>query len=379
LTDTGVDLERCADLVARARREVDDGALPSCQLAVAQDGRLVVFETIGTAAPASRYVVFSVTKALVAAAVWLLIGDGLLDPAAPVAAAIPEFGTLGKGAVTLEHLLTHTAGFPRAPLGPPAWAVREQRLEAFARWRLDWEPGTRCEYHPSSAHWVVAELIERAAGVDYRAFVRERLTERLGLATLELGVAGPDQGDVNAVASVGAAPSAAELAELGFAPVDLGEINDATLLRVNDPETLALGVPGAGAVGTAADVAVFYQALLGTIAGPWDPAVLADGTGHIRVTLPEPTVGGPANRTLGLAVAGDDGLAVRRGFGRTCSARAFGHTGAGGQLAWADPASGVSFCFLTNGLDANLIREGRRRAALGNRAGALAPQSGRTT
>lgn len=378
MTNAGVDPERCADLVARARREVDDGPLPSCQLAVARDGRVVVFETIGAAAPMSRYVTFSVTKALVAAAAWLLIGDGLLDPTAPVAEAISEFAALGKGAVTLEHLLTHTAGFPRAPLGSPAWSTRQRRLEAFARWRLDWEPGTRCEYHPSSAHWVVAELIERAAGIDYRVFVRERLIEQLGLPSLQLGVPEPDQGDVNALVPVGVPPPAAELAELGFPAVDLGEVNDATLLRFNDPETLALGVPGAGAVGTAADIAVFYQALLGAIDGPWDPAVLADGTRHIRVTLPEPTVGGPANRTLGLIVAGDDGLAVRRGFGRTCSPRAFGHSGAGGQLAWADPASGLSFCFLTNGLDANLIREGRRRAALGNRAGGLVEMASAT-
>lgn len=70
-------------------------------------------------------------------------------------------------------------------------------------------------------------------------------------------------------------------------------------------------------------------------------------------------------------INGCDDLAVRRGFGRTCSPLAFGHAGAGGQIAWADPASGLSFCYLSEGLDANLLREGRRRAALCNRAGAL--------
>jgi CubicO group peptidase (beta-lactamase class C family) len=91
----------------------------------------------------------------------------------------------------------------------------------------------------------------------------------------------------------------------------------------------------------------------------------------VRVTLDEPTVGGPALRTLGLIVAGDDGLAVRRGFGTTSSPRAFGHSGAGGQLAWADPDTGVSFCYLTDASGANLLREGRRRAGLSNRAGGL--------
>ena len=38
--------------------------------------------------------------------------------------------------------------------------------------------------------------------------------------------------------------------------------------------------------------------------------------------------------------AGDDGLAPMRGFGHTNSSGAFGHNGAFGQIAWADPATG---------------------------------------
>ena len=39
---------------------------------------------------------------------------------------------------------------------------REKRLERFARWRLEWEPGSRFVYHASATLWVIAELIERA-------------------------------------------------------------------------------------------------------------------------------------------------------------------------------------------------------------------------
>ena len=52
-------------LKARARRDVDEGLLPSCQIALARDGELLVDETYG-AAPESRYVTFSVTKAFTA-------------------------------------------------------------------------------------------------------------------------------------------------------------------------------------------------------------------------------------------------------------------------------------------------------------------------
>ena len=39
---------------------------------------------------------FSATKAVVAGAVWILMGEGLLDVTVPVATIIPEFATNGK-------------------------------------------------------------------------------------------------------------------------------------------------------------------------------------------------------------------------------------------------------------------------------------------
>ena len=84
--------------------------------------------TLGDATVDSRYVIFSCTKALIASAIWLLIGDDRLDPSERVAEIVPEFATNGKDVVTVEQLLLHTSGFPRAPLGPPDWYTREGRL-----------------------------------------------------------------------------------------------------------------------------------------------------------------------------------------------------------------------------------------------------------
>ena len=92
----------------------------------------------------------------------------------------------------------------------------------------------------------------------------------------------------------------------------------------------------------------------------------------VRHTMTDQTLMVVANRTLGLMIAGDDGLAAWRGMGRTASPRTFGHNGAGGEIAWADPDTGLSFCYATNGLDANLLRHGRRGVALSSRAAVTA-------
>jgi hypothetical protein len=45
----GIDTERLEQLRTRVRREIDDGLLPSCLFALARDGKLAAFETVGAA------------------------------------------------------------------------------------------------------------------------------------------------------------------------------------------------------------------------------------------------------------------------------------------------------------------------------------------
>src|SRR6185503_2045418 len=120
----GVDPDRLDVLLDRIRQAVEEGPLPSMQVAVARQGRLAAFETFGDATGADRYVLQSVGRSIVAGVVWHLIGTGRLDLRERVCGIVPEFGTNGKDAVTVEHLLTHTAGFPFAPLGYPKMLSR---------------------------------------------------------------------------------------------------------------------------------------------------------------------------------------------------------------------------------------------------------------
>ena len=368
----GIDPEKLDILLTRCRKDVDDGLLPSCQVALARDGRLAAFETFGTSTNDTRYVIFSATKAVVASAVWLLIADGSLDISKRVVDYIPEFGTNGKDVVTVEQVLLHTSGFPHAPLGPPQWSDRAQRLERFSQWRLNWEPGTRHEYHPTSAHWVLAELIERLTDTDYRRFVRGHVVDPLGFG-ISLGIREDELDSVAPLSPVGEPTDPDELERLlGIRELPITEVTEEALLMFNEPSALTVGVPGGGAVSTAADLALFYQGLLHNRDKIWDPDLLADATGRVRNRFPDPLTGVPANRGLGVVIAGDDGRSAGRGLGHTVSPRAFGHNGAGGQVAWADPDTGLSFVYLTNGLDRNQLREWRRSSGVASKAAVCA-------
>lgn len=361
-----VDRDAVRALLTRARREVDEGRLPSVQIALAHRGELVAFETYGDATDESRYVVFSATKAFMAGAVWALIGDGLIDVSRRVAEYVPEFATNGKDEITIEQVMLHTCGFPNAPLATVRGDTSAGRCAAFAKWRTEFVPGTVYQYHPTAAHWVLAEVIERVTGDDFRTVVEQRVTTPAGLPrvlgdvphrALELVPAGEPATADELVAAFGSAD--------GFDRVDT-----AGLLSLNDPANQRVGLPGGGGVMRACDLAMYYQSILNDDGTIWDPAVLRDATTNVRNMLPDVFTGVPASRTLGLVRAGDDGRSHLRGMGRTVSGAAFGHNGARGQLAWGDPATGLSLGYCTNGLEEHQLREPRRTTAIASLAGA---------
>src|SRR5688500_13470185 len=110
--------DKVEQLLTRAQREVDEGLLPGVQVALAIDGNVEVFESFGDATPETRFAAFSSTKAFVAGAIWVLIGEGKIDVGKRVSDVIPEFGTNGKEDITIEQVMLHTSGFPHAPMPP---------------------------------------------------------------------------------------------------------------------------------------------------------------------------------------------------------------------------------------------------------------------
>jgi CubicO group peptidase (beta-lactamase class C family) len=334
--EVGVDPARLQLFLDRARIEVDEGYVPSAQVAVARHGRLVAFETFGDQTNEKKYILQSVGRSAVAATIWKVINDGVLDVSERVGDIIPEFATNGKDVVTVEHVLTHSAGFPYAPLGYPKMLNRQTRLESMSKWRLDWEPGSRLQFHLTAAAWVIAEIVERRTGLNFFDYFHREIVAPLGLGfVLPLPA---DQFD-----EVLAVPVATDRTS------DDQEVDPWGPWYLANAEVLSGGEPSHSMVATAADVAMLFQALYHS--GLWDPATVDDA---IRIRVSEPPFGeqlyggSPATANIGLfcSVQGEVGgdWTPRAGSPRT-----FGHGGAPYQLGFMDPDAGTSFAFLTNG------------------------------
>jgi CubicO group peptidase (beta-lactamase class C family) len=131
---------------------------------------------------------------------------------------------------------------------------------------------------------------------------------------------------------------------------------------LNDLRAQAAGIPGGGAIASAAHIAAIYQQFIRDDHSTLPPLWLADAVGTIRNGSIIVNDKVPANRTIAGYVAGNDGFHLHRSM--PAAPRAFGQHGAGGQLCWVDPDSRVSFCFLNDTLHQDPRVEFRRAADL---------------
>ena len=245
---------------------------------------------------------------------------------------IPEFARHGKHDITIMQVITHQAGFPGAEMSDSLWFDRAGRRERVCDFALEWVPGSRVSYHPASAHWVLAVLIEAIAGRDFRDVIRDLVAEPLGLGS-ELFVGLPDLEH----------DRAADMHEPVAAGVTPVAINNSAAWR-------RAGVPGGGGYASARAMAAIYQMMLagGALgaARVVGPRVLDYAIRNWTADRIDDYMGMPMHRGLGPHLRGS--TASIGGLGALASPGAFGHGGVGSSYCWADPQSGVSFAYLTN-------------------------------
>ncbi len=197
------------DRLQRVYREMEQattsGLIPGAALMVARKGRAVAPFAVGRqfpdqpqskVSPESIFLVASVTKPVVAAALMLLVEQGKLLISDRVADHLPEFDNRGKQAVRIHHLLTHTSGLP--DMLPENVELRRQHapLSEFVRriyeLELDFAPGTRVQYQ-STGIALLGEIIERISGMALPEFLRQEFFIPLRMADSSLGVGNLDQ------------------------------------------------------------------------------------------------------------------------------------------------------------------------------------------
>jgi CubicO group peptidase (beta-lactamase class C family) len=324
---------------------IRESRYPGAQIALARHGRLALFKTFGSArlepgvAPAkddTLWLLYSNTKVVTAAAVWVLVEEGALTFHDRIADHIPDFARHGKGEITLLQVLSHQAGFPGAGMTLPrsAWEDHDEMREQVCDFTLEWTPGSRLEYHRLAAHWVCAALIEAVTKTDFRDFIHQRVIQPLGLEG-ELYVGLPERENARAADMHG--PSEDGRRQLRFT-------------QENDPAWRRAGIPGAGGYATARAMVAFYQALVqgGTLNGNRivSPRMMQYVTRNYTGELVDQYMGVPMHRGLGPHSRGlTPGI---RGLGSLASPSTFGHGGVGSSYCWADPETGVSFAYITN-------------------------------
>jgi len=335
----GLDPIRLERLCGVIEKHIAEGQQPGAQLAIARHGKLALFRSFGQARlgqPANGqtlFLMYSNTKVVTAAAIWLLVEDGVLRFSDTICQHIPEFAANGKGDITLHQVLTHQAGYPSATVPEAAWTDHALLRRTVANFSLEWTPGSRMRYHPAAAHWTCAALIEAITGEDFRAFIRRRLLAPLGLEN-EVFVGVPDS-------------AMARTADIYDPKQDGAFVPRAS---ENTPEHHAAGIPGGGGYGTARGMAAFYQMLAqGGILGSarvLSPRMIRFVTSDHTGDRVDEYMGLPMHRGLGPHLRGEQPVA--RGLGSIAHPRSFGHGGVGSSYCWADPTSGLSFAFFSN-------------------------------
>ncbi|MEY2563659.1 MAG: hypothetical protein QOH88_1852 [Verrucomicrobiota bacterium] len=304
--------------------------------------------------------VWSATKGLGSACVLHVLQERGIELTRFVAEFWPEFAQAGKSEITLAQLLSHQAGlcaFDESVdvLDYPAVIAALERQAPL------WPPGTAHGYHARTFGFLLDELVRRLAQTSLSEYWRNTFADPL---ELDLWIGLPDSEQAR-VATIYAARAGGPVSPVQFyrdlatpgtlarktftSPRGLHAVN-----AMNTRENRAKPIVSFGGIGSATSLAKFYSMLAngGELGGRrfFTPKTIA----HMTTTL----VSG-LDRVFQIPTAFSAGFmkdapeTPRRIFGP--SPMAFGHPGAGGSHAFADPERGLSFAYVMNQMEQSLL------------------------
>ena len=321
--DAGFDPHRLEQAATLLHTEVTAGRVHAASLLVARGGRVALHRGFGVA-PDAVFLLASISKPVNAVALMLLVEQGRVELDAPAARWLPELQGPERARIRVRDLLTHTSGLP--DMLPQNIALRRVHapLSAFVQGvfttPLLYPPGQGFAYQ-SMGTLLAGEIAQRVSGRPLGDFQREAVFEPLGMRGASLGLGGRPLADLVPCQTDGSA--------------------DAALFGANTPYWRDMGHPWGGMHACASDLAVLLQTFLD--GGVWrGRRFLQADTVRAMTRDQNGAIGCPWGLGWGLA---DSPVWVY--CGRRLSPRAFGHSGATGTVAWADPDSGVLAVVLT--------------------------------
>lgn len=304
--------------------QIDNGTLHRAVLHV-QQGDQATQHVFGKATPDSMFLLGSISKPITAAGIMVLVDRGELKLSDRAVNYLPEFHEGARKHITIEQLLTHTSGLPDQLDNNHDLRASHAPLSEFVEWAvrtpLLFEPGTKYHYQ-SMGILLAAEIAERVTKSPLPEFLQQHVLGPLGMSHSVLGLGTFQKSDMVPMQTEHAAP------ESGAGDPKASEWD------WNSDYWRQLAAPWGGAHGSAGDISVFLRSFLHP-----DGKVLKEETTKLMIQNHTPSL--EADRGIGFMVG-------PARLGKGCSARAFGHSGATGTLAWADPATDTTFVLLTS-------------------------------
>lgn len=292
--------------------------------------------------------VYSAVKGATALCAHRVVERGLLDLDAPVARVWPQLARGAMGDTRVHELLSHRAGLAALHEDPPpgaglAWEPMIRALEDETPW---WPPGSAHGYHAITFGWLVGEVVQRAAGKS----PRELLDEIVAPLALDLDIGW--HGDASRVAEMAPVrlPAVAPGDPFFAAMADPRSLTARALFTpsehakpgmVNSAAWRAAVIPASNGHASARGLARMYGALAG---GGDIPLLSAETLARAvapRSEGPDRVLMHPTRFGLGFMLSNP-----LRPF--SPNARAFGHSGAGGSVGFADPDAEIAFGYVVN-------------------------------
>jgi len=314
-------------------------------------------------------VIWSATKGATALCAHILASRGLLDLDAPVTTYWPEFGQAGKENIPVKMLLNHQSGLAALsePLPPGAFNDWELMIKALERQAPFWIPGSMHGYHGFTFGWLVGEVVRRVSGKSLGTFFREEVAEPLGL---DFWIGLPEELEDRVADMIPAPPPDPNgpVSAMFAAMVDPTSLQ--TLLMFNSGGHMLPGQDGtfgfnlraahaaeigaAGGISNARGLASMYAPLAN--GGSLNEVELVNKDTLARMAAVssasslDASILAPTRFSLGYVKSTDN----RRVPGCTendsliLAEEAFGHSGFGGAMGFAEPAERMSFGYVMN-------------------------------